>query len=63
MKTILNLNGIKTIGKEEQSKISGASRYGCEQRGWQCCEPGPHGDNCGVGECTGHGSFSACLWY
>ncbi len=63
MKIILNLDGVKTLGKEEQSKISGARRYACTQRGRMCCEHAPGGPFCDAGICIGIGGSGGCLWY
>ncbi len=62
MKTILNLKGVKTLSKEEQTGINGSARNtGCTQRGGQCCvnTGGPRGVFCDAGRCTRWG----CVWY
>ncbi|TSE11440.1 hypothetical protein [Aquimarina algiphila] len=59
----MNLDGIKTLSKEEQSKISGAARYACEQRGIFCCELAPGAAICDAGRCIGIGGSGGCLWY
>lgn len=63
MKTILNLEGIKTLSKEEQTNINGSAfrRGSCYEKGGLCCEStdGPRGDFCDAGYCGTWG----CVFY
>lgn len=61
MKNIINLQGIQTLSKKEQSNIYAASRLFsfCTQRGRICCQDG----ECELGQCNTAGGSSFCIWY
>ncbi len=63
MKSILKLEGVKSLSRDEQSKISGERRYACQQRGRNCCELSPGGPFCEAGICIGIGGSGGCIWY
>jgi hypothetical protein len=61
MKTILNLEGVKTLTKKEQTIINGAAGIrSCHMKNGRCCQKeGSVGIICDAGRCTMWG----CLWF
>ena len=63
MKKLLKIEGTTILDRKALSKINGAARYACVQRGRYCCELAPGGEFCDAGQCTGIGGSGGCFWY
>ncbi|TSE11501.1 MULTISPECIES: hypothetical protein [Aquimarina] len=61
LKSILNLNNVKTLSKQQQEEVKGAAfvRPTCSQNGSQCTQSDQYGIYTDYGRCQRSG---ICFW-